>query len=96
MWSSAPAHRPPRRQARGRSAAVTLHVVDPFALPRRLWPLNRAPTLGPSAPSIHSQPVVSGLHSPIRVTSAMRSQTASGAAAMVIRACPERSSTVSR
>src|SRR5687767_100352 len=48
---------------------MTSQVVDHRVRPLRLWPLNRAPTTGPVAPSIHSARSVSGLHSPIRVTS---------------------------
>src|SRR5919112_4185036 len=50
--------------------------------PLRLWPVNRAPTAGPPAPSFHSQVWHSGDHSPIRVTSEMASHTAIGDALM--------------
>ena len=39
---------------------------------------NRAPTAGPAAPSIHWHFTVSGLHSPMRVTSVTTAYTASG------------------
>ena len=56
--------------------------VGPTPL-RLTWPLNRAPTAGPVAPCVHRASKVSGENSPIRVTSLTRSQTFSGAAAIV-------------
>jgi len=66
------------------SAAVTVQTVQytgprPFRL---TWPRKRAPGSGPVAPSSHSASNVSGLNSPIRVTSLTRAQTRSGEAAM--------------
>ena len=73
-----------KANSRPGSAAVTVHVVQytgPRPL-RRTWPRKRAPARGPVAPSSHSASNVSGLYSPIRVTSLTRSQTRSGGAAM--------------
>jgi hypothetical protein len=70
--------------SRSGSAAVTVQVVQytgPRPL-RRTWPRKRAPGRGPVAPSSHSASNVSGLNSPIRVTSLTRSQTRSAGAAM--------------
>src|SRR5436190_17623221 len=50
--------------------------------PLLLWPLKVDPT-APASPS-HSQRWHSGLHSPIRVTSATRSYTASGVASISV------------
>ena len=48
--------------------------------PFSLRPRKRAPTTGPSAPSSHSPPWVSWLHSPARVMSVSRFHTCSGVA----------------
>src|SRR4051794_9399815 len=56
--------------------------------PRLLVPLKRAPDAGPVAPSIHTHLIVSGLHSPMRVTSATMSYTASGVWSTCTRASP--------
>lgn len=64
------------------SAAVTVQVVQytgPRPL-RRTWPRKRAPGSGPAAPSSHSASNVSGLNSPIRVTSLTSAHTRSAGA----------------
>src|SRR5207248_5695316 len=55
------------------SATITRGFVDHRMNLFRFEPLNRAPTAGPVAPPTHSHRTVSGLHSPIRVTSVTRS-----------------------
>src|SRR4051794_7430838 len=62
------------------SAATTRGLVVQRTNLFLLDPLNRAPTVGPVAPSIHSLLTFSGLHSPIRVTSDTRSYSFSGGA----------------
>src|SRR5919107_192280 len=61
------------------SASVTVHVVTHRSGPRRLVPRKVAPTCAPF-PETHEAEVVSGLHSPIRVTSLISAYTSSGAA----------------
>ncbi len=56
-----------------RSAAVTVGFVDHVAFPRRLVPLNLAPTVGPVAPFNQVPAVFSGLNRCIWVTSETRS-----------------------
>src|SRR5215471_21285507 len=68
---------------RFRSASTTRTVVAHLAHPRLLNPTNRAPTSGPLRRPSHRHDVVSGLHSPMRLMSVTRSQTASGGAATV-------------
>src|SRR5437764_7959118 len=66
------------------SQAVTWHwvqYVGPFWF-RLTWPRNQAPGAGPVAPLIHSASNVSGLNSPMRVTSVTRSHTFSAGAFM--------------
>ena len=66
------------------SHAVTLHgdqYVGPTPL-RFTWPSKYAPTSGPVEPRVHRASNVSGLNSPIRVTSLTRSQTAAGGASI--------------
>src|SRR5438309_8331412 len=60
------------------SAATTRGLLLQRINPRRLVPLNRAPTAGPVAPPSHRHRTVSGLHSPIRVTSVTNSYSFSG------------------
>ncbi len=75
----------PLPSAPGSTHFVTVQgdqYVGPTPL-RLTWPLNRAPTAGPVAPCVHLASKVSGENSPIRVTSLTRSQTFSGAAAIV-------------
>src|SRR5436305_1747713 len=62
------------------AAATTSGVVLQRTKPRLFVPLNRAPTTGPVAPFTHWHFTVSGLHSPIRVTSDTRSYSFSGGA----------------
>jgi len=64
-----PTHVTVNANRRPGSAAVTLHVVVHCSGPRRLLPRNRAPTSAHRAPSTQRQDAVSGLHSPVRVTS---------------------------
>src|SRR3954447_9119654 len=64
------------------SASTTVQVVDHRRHPLRLLPLNLAPTAGPVTPPSQRQEVVSGLHSPIRVTSLTSSYNFSGGASM--------------
>src|SRR5207244_9894121 len=68
-----------------RRLSVTTAVVFQDSL-RLLRPRNRAPTWGPVAPSSHSPPWFSGLHSPVRVMSATRSYTASALASTCLMA----------
>src|SRR5581483_6563389 len=72
----------------GASAATTVGLVLHRAKLRLLVPLKRAPTAGPVAPSIHSHFTVSGLHSPMRVTSDTSSYSFSGGALTWVRASP--------
>ena len=70
-------------------SAWVLHSLSPL----RLWPSKRAPTVGPSWPSCHSQVWHSGDHSPIRVISETALHTVIGSAAMSrvtdpVRSCP--------
>src|SRR5262245_11036556 len=62
------------------SATTTVGFVDHETTPRLFVPLKRAPTAGPVAPSSHTHLVVSGLHSPMRVTSLTTAYTTSGGA----------------
>src|SRR5688500_3788586 len=55
--------------SRPSSATTTSGLVLHRKIPFLFEPLKRAPTVGPVAPSSHSQCRHSGLHSPIRVTS---------------------------
>src|SRR5688500_8029665 len=61
---------------------MIVHVVDHRRMPCRLLPLNVAPTAGPVDPAVHSTLVVSGLLSPMRVTSDTGAHTASAGASM--------------
>ncbi len=66
------------------SQAVTVQAdqyVGPTPL-RFTWPLNFAPTAGPSYPRRQRASKVSGENSPIRVTSLTRSHTFSGGASI--------------
>lgn len=56
--------------------------------PTRLRPRNLAPTLGTVAPSSHSAPWHSLLHSPMRVTSASTAQICSGVASTTVSTLP--------
>src|SRR5436305_12182703 len=58
-----------KANSRPGSAATTSGLVLHRMNRRLLLPLNLAPTAGPVAPSIHPHLTVSGLHSPMRVTS---------------------------
>ena len=58
-----------KAKARPGSASTTVHVVDQRRHPLRLLPRNLAPTAGPVAWPSHRHEVVSGLQSPMRVTS---------------------------
>src|SRR6266568_2359395 len=69
-----------KANSRPGSAATTSGFVLQRITPRLLVPLKRAPTAGPVAPPIHSHLAVSGLHSPMRVTSDTRSYSFSGGA----------------
>src|SRR5947209_1442913 len=71
------------------ASAATTSGFELHRMNRRLFdPLKRAPTAGPVAPSIHSPFTVSGLHSPMRVTSDTRSYSFSGGALTWIWASP--------
>src|SRR5262245_59179273 len=59
---------------------MTVGFVDHEMKPRLFVPLKRAPTAGPVAPSSQTHLVVSGLHSPMRVTSLTTPYTTSGSA----------------
>src|SRR4051812_18415566 len=67
-----------KENSRPGSAATTLGFVDHRMNLFLFVPLNRAPPAGPAAPSSHWHLTVSGLHSPMRVTSETRSYTFSG------------------
>ena len=71
-----------------RSASMISGLVLHRARPRLLVPLNRTPGAGPVAPSSHTHSTVSGLHSPIRVTSDTRSYRASADMSTWIPASP--------
>src|SRR3954451_1731302 len=61
-------------------ASTTVDVVDQRCQPFLLVPLNRAPGTAEVAVPSQRQRTHSGLHSPIRVTSASKAHTISGAA----------------
>jgi len=61
----------------GASTSSTSHTRDHRVALRRLRPRKRAPFTGPLAPSSHSTPRHSTLHSPVLVTSDTKDHTAS-------------------
>ncbi len=63
---------------------LTFATVDQASPARELTPLNRAPTCGPDAPSIHLPPSFSGESRPIAGKSVMIAKTFSGALSMSI------------
>lgn len=77
-----PLSRVSKAKARSVSASTTVLVVLQRTQPRRLRPLNRAPTSGPAAPSSHSPPMHSGLSDPRPAGSLITAHTADGGAAM--------------
>jgi hypothetical protein len=72
----------------GSTARITQTRAHRTRDPARLRPRNRTPGAAELAPSSHSAPRHSWLHSPMRVTSASTAHTASGGASTTTSTAP--------